>query len=82
MQNVILRLRETAIPMALVTCGIVCMILAIASEIPPVEGEPQMLVPRKEVPITGSLLLLVGVPLAIQWPDGPFMVRTLLTYLP
>ncbi len=82
MQNIILGLRDTAIPMVLVTGGLACMILAIASEIPPADGEPRLLVPRKAIPITGTLLLLIGVPLAIQWPEGPCMLRTLLGYLP
>lgn len=79
MQDIIEWLRNTPIPMALVISGLACMILAIAAEIPPVEGEPALLVPRKAVPITGTLLLLLGVPLAIEVPDGPLLLRTFIS---
>lgn len=68
--------------MALVTSGLACMILAIAAEMPPAEGEPRLLVPRKVVPITGTLLLLLGVPLAIEEPIEPLLLRTFLSSLP
>jgi hypothetical protein len=43
------------------------LILAIASELPPREGEPPLFVPYNAVPITGTILLLLGVLLSIQW---------------
>ncbi len=67
MIDVILWVQNTPIPLALVASGLACMILAIASELPPVEGESPLLVPHKAVPITGTILLLLGVPLSIQW---------------
>jgi hypothetical protein len=82
MEDVILWLRSTPIPMALVASGLACMILAIASELPPVEGEAPLLVPRKAVPITGTVLLLFGVPLSIQWPEGLFPFERLIAYWP
>ena len=68
--------------MALVTSGLVCMILAIASELPPAKGEERLLVPRKAVPITGTILLLLGVPLLIQWPEGSSLLERLIAYWP
>ena len=82
MQDVVLALRNTPIPLALVTCGLACMILAIASEIPPVEGEERLLKPRKAVPITGTILLLLGVPFSIQCPAGSCPLQALLSYWP
>ena len=66
MGDVILWVQTTPIPLALVASGVACMILAIASELPPGEGEPPLFVPHKAVPITGTILLLLGVVLAIQ----------------
>ncbi len=68
--------------MALVASGLACMILAIASELPPVEGEERLLVPGKAVPITGTILLLFGVPLSIQVPEGLFRIECLTMYWP
>ena len=82
MEDIISWLRTTPIPMALVVSGLACMILAIASELPPIEGEERLLVPRKAVPITGTLLLLFGVPLSIQWPESSFPLERLIRYSP
>ncbi len=82
METVITALQNSSIPMALVACGLACMILAIASEIPPAEGEERLLVPRKAVPVTGVILLLLGVPLSIQWPVGLFPLERLMAYVP
>lgn len=81
METVITALRNSSIPMALVACGLVCMILAIASEIPPAEGEERLLYPRKVVPVTGLILLLLGVPLSIQSPFGLFPLDRLMAYV-
>jgi hypothetical protein len=67
MGDVIQWVQNTPIPLALVASGLACMILAIASELPPIAGESPLLVPHKAVPITGTILLLLGVPLSIQW---------------
>ena len=82
MLDAILWMRTTPLPLIFVTCGLACMILAIASELPPAAGEERLLRPRKGVPITGIVLLLLGVPLAIQWPEGPSLLQTILAYLP
>ncbi len=82
METVITALRNSSIPMALVACGLACMILAIASEIPPAAGEERLLYPRKAVPLTGMLLLLLGVPLSMQWPVGLFPLERLIAYMP
>ncbi len=66
MIDVILWVQNTPIPLALVASGLACMILAIASELPPGGGEPPLLIPQKLVPITGTILLLLGVLLSIQ----------------
>jgi uncharacterized membrane protein len=70
MYDFIALLRETSAPLALVASGFACLILAIASEIPPKEDEPRLLTPKKYVPITGIVLLVIGVPLLIGWPIG------------
>jgi hypothetical protein len=82
MQDIILWVRDTPLPMIIVSCGLACMILAIALEIPPKAGEPRLYMPRKEVPITGALLLLVGIPLLVQWPQESVLLRILCAYLP
>ena len=82
MVDVILWVQNTPIPTALVASGLACMILAIASELPPVEGESPLLVPHKVVPITGTILLLLGVPLSIQWPENWFPLECLIAYWP
>ena len=68
MYDFIAMLRDTSVPLALVVSGLACLILAIASEIPPKEGEPRLLAPKKYVPVTGTVLLVIGVPLLIGWP--------------
>ena len=66
MVDVILWVQNTPIPLALVASGLACIILAIASELPPRGGEPPLQTPQKFVPITGTILLLLGVLLSIQ----------------
>ncbi len=68
MVDVIQWVQNTPIPLALVASGLACMILAIASasELPPRGGEPPLLTPQKSVPITGTILLLLGVLLSVQ----------------
>ncbi len=65
MHTVLMGLQATAIPLAIWLSGMACLLLAIASEIPPKEGEQRLLVPRWQVPATGIILTALGTALLI-----------------
>ena len=65
MHNVLMVLQVTPIPLAICLSGMACLILAIVSEIPPIEGEQRLLVPRWQVPTTGIILTGLGTALLI-----------------